>query len=133
MIRKYQNELIVLVALLVLVAGIAYRYAMHARLERVSVRAQKTEQQIRDIGVLKKVWSTKGLKNQAAKLRNAVPTASVQSFELGNQELKASFGPLSSQQLNDLTTKIASLPLRWQELTIERNGKNYTVRCRCSW
>jgi hypothetical protein len=96
-------------------------------------RAQEAEHQMRDITTLKKVWSTQGLRTKAAALRNAVPSASVQSFAMGKQELKAAFSPLNSQQLNALTTQLASLPLRWQMLEIERKGKKYTVRCRCSW
>jgi len=131
--RRYQNEWILLIAFLVFVGGVAYRYTMQSRLERTVAQASTTRQQIQDIQTLKKVWSTQGLKEKVAQLRSIVPAGNVQSFLQKKQELNAEWRSLNGQQLNTLTTRIASLPLQLQEMTIERDGENYTVRCRCTW
>ncbi len=131
--RRYQNEWILLIALLVFIGGVAYRYTMQTRLERTVAQVSKTRQQVQDIQTLKKVWSTQGLKEKVAQLRSTVPAKHVHDFLQKKQELSAEWRSLNGQQLNALTTRIASLPLRLQEMTIERDGENYTVRCRCTW
>jgi len=130
---KYRNEWILLAALALLIGGLVYRYTMQSRLEQTVTQAAQTRQQVEEIQTLKKVWSTQGLKEKVAKLRSVVPASSVRSFQQKKQELNAEWGGLSGQQLNAVTTRVASLPLRIETMTIERSGDKYTVRCRCTW
>jgi len=131
--ERYRNGAILLAALAFLAGGLFYRYTMQARLEDAAVQAERTRRQVEEIRILKKVWSTQGLKEKAARLRSVVPAANVRSFEQKKQELSAEWSGLSGQQLNTVTTRIASLPLRIASMTIERSGENYTLRCRCTW
>ncbi len=130
---KYRNEWILLAALALLIGGVIYRYTMQSRLEQATTQAAQTRQQVEEIQVLKKVWSTQGLKGKVAQLRSVVPASKVHSFQQKKQELNAEWSDLNGQQLNAVTTRIASLPLRIESMTIERSGDNYTVRCRCTW
>jgi len=130
---KYRNEWILLAALALLIGGLVYRYTMQNRLEQTVTQAAQTRQQVEEIQILKKVWSTQGLKEKVAQLRSVVSAAKVHSFEQKKQELTAEWSGLNGQQLNAVTTRIASLPLRIETMTIERSGDNYTVRCRCTW
>jgi len=133
MIRKYQNELIVLAALLFLLAGVIYQHSSHARLESSLAQAQTAARQITETKTLEKVWSSKGIRKKLSALHESFPKAKVKSFELGKKKLEATFVTLSSQELNALTGQIASLPVKIEALTVARSGNTYTVGCQCRW
>jgi len=133
MIRKYQNEWIVLGALLFALAGYLYQASNRNRLETSLTEASVASRQITETQTLKKVWSTKGLKKKVTALRSTLPSAKVQTFEVKKQKLSAHFTGLTSQELNGITSKIASLPVRLETLQIARSGNTYNVECQCRW
>jgi len=133
MMRKYQNELMVLGALLFALAGYLYQFSSQTRLKTSLAEASAASRQITETQTLKKVWSTKGLKKQVAALRSTLPSAKVQTFELEKQKLSAHFTGLTSQELNGITSQIASLPVHIETMQIARSGNTYSVECQCRW
>ena len=130
---RFRNELILLVAVLVLIAGIVYRYTRESQLDSVVLRNHQASQQIREIAILKQVWGTKGIRAKITKIREALPAARIKTFDLKKSELRAVFSGLSGAEINTVTTQIGESPLRIRSLSILRSGKTYTVRCRCTW
>ncbi len=133
MIRKYQNEWILLLALLVLLGGFLYQRGMRHKLEVSLLRSQNAARQITEAKVWQEVWSTKGLKTQVASLKETVPSGKVKTFEQVKKKLTADFVGLSGQELNELATRIATIPVRIQEFAVTRTGTKYDVRCTCTW
>ena len=133
MIRKYQNELIVLAALLFLLVGFVYQRTARIRLDVATQQAHTATQEITETTLLQQVWSSKGLKKKVEALRAVLPAAKVERFDLGKEKLDATFTSLTSQELNALSSQIASLPVRIQTFNVSRTGESYTVGCKCSW
>ncbi len=133
MIRKYQNEWILLLALLVLLGGFLYQRGMRHKLEASLLRSQNAARQITEAKVWQEVWSTKGLKTKVASLKETVPSGKVKTFEQVKKKLTADFAGLSGQELNELATRIATIPVRIQEFAVTRAGTKYDVRCTCTW
>ena len=133
MMRKYQNELIVLLALAVLLGGFLYQRSMSRKLDDSLARSKSAARQITEAKILQKVWSSKGLKKKIAALKNAVSAGKVKSFDQNKKKLVASFAGLTGQELNTLSTELASLPVHIQEFAVTRSGTQYDVRYTCTW
>ena len=133
MIRKYQNEGIVLLALLLFIGGFLYQRGMERKLDVSLERSKTTAVEIMKAKTLQKVWSAKGLKQKVAALQGRVIPSKVKTFELEKNKLNAHFFQLTGKELNTLATRIASLPVRIQEFAVTRLGTQYALRCSCTW
>ncbi len=133
MIRKYQNELIVLVAFLFLLGGFLYQKSMSSALDSSLSLSKKAAKQITETKTLQKVWASKGLKQQVAQLRDTLPPMRIKKFDQQKNKLNVHFIDLTGQELNMISTKLASLPLHIEKLTINRAGDKYEMECECSW
>jgi glutamate synthase domain-containing protein 3 len=133
MIRNYQNELIIAVAFFVLAGGFLYQRGMNRKLAASLERSKTTALQITEAKTLQKVWFTKGLKQKVSALRGLVPSSKIKAFNQKKKKLLANYNNLTAQELNTVSTKLASLPVQIQELAITRTGDKYTMRCTCSW
>jgi len=123
----------VLIGVLVLVGGMWYSWSMEQRLDTSLALSRSTAQEITETKVLQKVWGSKGISKGISALRSAVPSAKVKKFDQKKTKLDVSFADLSGQELNTLSTKIASLPLRIEEFVVTRTGTQYELRCTCAW
>lgn len=133
MIRKYQNELIVLLAFAVLLGGFLYQQGMARKLDASMERSRTAARQITEAKMLQKVWSTKGIKKKVAALHGLVPSGKIQIFDQKKKKLTAGFNGLTGEELNLLSTELASLPVQIQEFAVTRSGRQYDMRCACSW
>jgi glutamate synthase domain-containing protein 3 len=133
MIRNYQNELMIAVAFFVLAGGFLYQRGMDRKLGASLERSKTTALQITEAKTFQKVWSTKGLKQKVSALHELIPAAKIQTFNQKKKKLVANFNDLTGQELNTVSTNLASLPVQIQELAITRTGNNYSMRCTCSW
>jgi hypothetical protein len=133
MMRKYQNELIVLLAFVVLLGGFFYQRSMSRKLDASLERSRSAARQITEAKVLQKVWSSKGLKKKIMTLKSTVASDKVKTFDQNKKKLTASFAGLTGQELNTMSTKLASFPVHIQEFAVTRSGTQYDVRCTCSW
>jgi len=133
MIRKYQNELMVLIGVLLLLGGIGYQQGMIRRLDASLALSRSAAQEITETKTLQKVWGTKGIKGRIAALRRAVSPDKVKMFDQKKTKLNLHFADLTGAEINTVSTKIASLPVRIEEFAITRTGSQYEMRCTCAW
>jgi len=133
MIRKYQNELILLVALAVLLGGFLYQKGMARKLDASLERSKTAARQITETKILQKVWSTKGIKKKISNLHTMLPATKIRTFDQKKKKLSIVFKDLTGQELNRVATEIASLPVQIQEFAVTRSGRQYDMRCMCSW
>jgi len=133
MIRKYQNELMVVLGLVVLLGGFLYQRGMARKLDASLERSKTAARQITEAKTLQKVWSTKGIKKKVAALHALLPAGKIRTFDQKKKKLTAEFTALTGQELNLISTRLASLPLRIQEFAVTRSGRQYDVRCTCAW
>jgi hypothetical protein len=133
MIRKYQNELIVLVAFIFLLGGFLYQKRMSSLLDSSLNLSKTAATQITETKTLQNVWTTKGLKQKVAELQGKLLPMKTKQFEQKKGKLSANFVELTGQELNMISTKIASLPVHIEKLIINRSGDKYAMECQCSW
>ena len=133
MIRKYQNEGIVLLALLLLIGGFLYQRGMERKLDVSLERSKTAAEEITKAKTLQKVWASKGLKQKVTALQGSVVPSKVKTLNLEKNKLNAHFFELTGKELNALSTRIASLPVHIQEFAVTRMGTQYALRCSCTW
>ncbi len=133
MILKYRNELIVLAAFLFLLGGFLYQKSMSAMLENSLSTSDTASKQIKEIKILQNVWGSKGLKQKVAQLQSILTSIKVKKFDQQKNKLDAEFIELTGQELNKISTAVASIPIHIDEIAISRSGDKYGMRCRCTW
>lgn len=133
MIRKYKNEIILLSGIVMLVAGVIYQWQMSASLDRSIREISDTKREISETITLQKVWSTKGIKQKLSQLHATMPPSKIKTYAQKKSKLTIELHDLASNELNKISTKIASIPLRIKEFSVLRDGDQYTLKCRCTW
>ena len=123
----------VLIGVLLLLGGIGYQQGMIRRLDASLALSRSAAQEITETKTLQKVWGTKGIKGRIAALRRAVSPDKVKMFDQKKTKLNLHFADLTGAELNTVSTKIASLPVRIEEFAITRTGRQYEMRCTCAW
>jgi len=135
MLRRYQNEGMILLALLLLIAAIFYKSYRQSMLQTSSVEATEMVSKIEDIATMKKLWQ----KNSAvAKKLNAIktylPATKIKTFQVGKKKAHLLLEGLNGNELNNVTGKyLASVPVQIVEMSIHRDGEYYRLELQCKW
>ena len=130
--QKYQNELIVLGTFLVMLGTYIYKYNQVGGQTNASSPTQQKIDEIKEVVALQKVWDDKSLSKKVKNLETLISTSKVK-WSKKNKEVNASYKALSSQELNNLTTKILNLPVEILLLDIKKIGSTYTMEFKCKW
>jgi len=130
--KRYQNELIVAGAFLLLFS--MYLYKQHA-VSTQSGESQKmalTVQEIKEVVALKKVWADKKVSQKVDKLKSIVPASKVK-WNKKRKKLQARYKDLQPNELNKLITKVLNTPVVLEKLDIQKLGTMYSVELKCKW
>jgi len=130
--RQYQNELIVLLALCVMLGAFFYKSIKVSSGADNATSLQHSVNEFKEIVALKKVWGDKGISKKVTALEKLIPASKV-TWSKRSKKLTASFKGLSSSELNKLSNKILSLAVQIQLLDIEKTGSLYNVEFKCKW
>jgi len=130
--KRYQNELIALVAFVMMIGGYAYKHnQMTSQVQKVQ-QVQNAVGELKEVIALKKIWANKKTSKKLTALQSLIPASKVKWSKKGNK-LTASYTGLSSNELNKLTTKILNLPVQVRLLDIQKTGSTYNVEFKCKW
>ena len=135
MLRRYQNEGIILLALLLLFAAVLYRGHQHSSLQESSAKATAMVSKIEDVATMKKLWqknSTISQKLQA--IRSYLPAAKVKTLQIEKKKAHILLEGLDGNELNKVAGKyLASIPVQIIEMSIRRDGEYYRLELQCKW
>jgi len=130
--KQYQNELIVLIAFVLMLSAYLYKHNQVSSQSTNTQTTQKSIEELKEVIALQKIWKDKKIKTKVAKLKPLIPAQKVKWNIKGNK-LVASYKGLSSNEVNKLTTKILNLPVEVQLLDIKKTGSTYNVEFKCKW
>jgi hypothetical protein len=122
-----------LFSLLLLIGGWIYRANQEKALQSRQLERQKILDEIQTIQRLKKLWGTKGLSSRIDRIKNGLPATKVKRFEKKRGRLRIHVADLEGRRLNQLLRELGNLPLRFDTLTIHRQGRLYEMECTCKW
>jgi len=133
--RRYQNELMILIALLLLAGAVLFKTYQHTALEKQDAEAAKMVSQIEDIATMQKLWlKNKTIPQKLIALKHTLGKAKIKTFELKKKKAHILLENLHGSELNKIVGKqLASIPIQIEEMTIERSGETYRLELRCKW
>jgi len=135
MFRKYQNEMIVLFTVLLLLGAVVFQYISYGALQKKSTESVALISQFEDIATMKKLWGKN--KTRARVLGNIQKTLTkekVKKFKIEKSKAHIILENLTGSELNKVVGKqFASIPVQITELAIVRNGEKYRLELKCKW
>jgi len=130
--QRYQNELIVLGAFLLMLGAYMYKHNQVTAQTTQASSTQHSINELKEVIALKKIWADKNVLKKVNNLRGLVSPSKVK-WSKKKTEVDASYTALSSNELNTLTTKILNLPAEILLLDIKKTGSSYNVEFKCKW
>jgi len=130
--KRYQNELIVALTLLLLIMSLVYKNVQLSSSTENFILSRKEVSEFKELVVLKKRWLDKRTSKKLEKLKGLVPPSKL-TWQKKGKKLSASFHALNSHELNKVVTKILNIAVQIQLLEIKNNHGSYTVELKCKW
>lgn len=130
--KRYQNELSVLFAFVLLLSGYAYKHSQLSIQSEQRSGANASMAEIKEVIALKKIWSDKKTTQKIKKLRTLMPEAKV-TWRSKSKKLTASYKGLTAKELNKLVTKILNLAVVIQKFEVKKIASSYDVEFKCKW
>lgn len=135
MFRRYQNESMILLALLLLIAALLYRNYYATRLQKSSLKAIETIAKIEDVAMMKKLWEkSSSIPQKLHGIKTYLPAIKIKTLQIEKKKAHLLLEGLNGNELNRITGKfIASIPVQITEMSIRRDGLYYRLELRCKW
>ena len=130
--KRYRNELIVALSLLLLLSALGYkRMAVSSSIEN-KTDTKYAVREFQELISLKKRWADKALSKKVDKLQKLVPDSKVKWQKKG-KKLSVSYKDLTSKELNKVITTILNIAVQIELLEIKNNNSSYDVEFKCKW
>ena len=130
--KRYQNEMIVLTAFLLMALSFIYKNVQSASQQEMLSGTKKTVQELKEVIAIQKIWADKKITQNVAKLQTLVPPSKL-TWSSKTKNVTALYEGLSSRELNTVTSKIMTLPVEIKKLAIENKGTAYNLEFQCKW
>jgi len=130
--KRYQNELIALIAFLLMFSAYLYKSGQISSQEEYMFGAKRSIEEIKEVITLQKIWSDKKTTQKVSKLETLIPASKVK-WSSKNKKVVAMYTGLTAGELNTLVTKILTLPVEIKKLAIENKASSYDVEFQCKW
>ena len=131
-VKRYQNEMIVLTAFLLMALSFIYKNVQSASQQEMLSGTKKTVQELKEVIAIQKIWADKKITQNVAKLQTLVPPSKL-TWSSKTKNVTALYEGLSSRELNTVTSKIMTLPVEIKKLAIENKGTAYNLEFQCKW
>ncbi len=130
--RQYQNELIMLLVLLLMVGAFLYKSIKISSSAQNATSLTYSVNEFKEIVALKKMWGDKSISKKVINLEKLISSSKV-TWKKKSKKLTVSYKGLSSTELNKLSNKILNLAVQIQLFEIEKVGSLYNVEFKCKW
>ncbi|WP_309497198.1 hypothetical protein [Sulfurovum sp.] len=130
--KRYQNELIVLAAFLLMFSMYLYKQSAISSQSGERNKVTQTIEEVKEVVALKKVWADKKISQKVEKLKTIVPVSKVK-WSNKSRKVTALYTSLKPSELNKLGSKILNTPVIIEKLDVQKTGSNYKVEFKCRW
>lgn len=130
--KRYQNEVIVFIALLLMLSGYLYKNTQITSQSESMAKASRSIGEIKEVIALQKIWSDQRITQKVNKLQGLISEDKV-TWNSQNKKVTATYQGLTVSELNTLVTKILNVPVEIQKLNIQKMASTYNVEFKCKW
>ena len=131
--KRYQNELIVSIATLLMISAYIYKSTNIEKIESTEIELAKATSEASEIISLQKQWNDPKLNKRILKLKESISAQKVKSFVVKRKKLTASFQNLTSKEMNAIVIKLENIAVQIIKLQIKREEKEYKMEIKCKW
>lgn len=130
--QRYQNELIVFGAFLIMIMGYGYKSSQISSQAKNAVEMTHNLAELKKVVALKALWSDKRTSAKVEKFATIVPISKVK-WSNKSKKVTAFYTNLTPQELNTVVTKILNLPVEITKLTLNKINTTYSMEFKCKW
>lgn len=131
-IKRYQNELIVLLAFILMLAAYLYKNHQVTQQTQKGIEIKHSLSELKEVVALEKIWGNKKISKKVDALKNIVSASKVKWSKKGTKAT-ATYTGLNPNELNKLTTKIINTPIIITLLEIVKTESTYNMEFKCKW
>ncbi len=131
-LKRYQNELVVLLAFLLMLGAFLYKNGQISSQAEYATTTKQAVSDFKEIVALKKVWADKKTSKKVEKLKVLISDDKVK-WSKKSKKVTASYKGLTAVELNKLVTKILELAVEIQKLEVQKTALFYDVEFKCKW
>lgn len=133
-LKRFKNELIVLMALLFALYAFSYKLSAKNFVSDKKNIIQSSIREITRVSELKKLWANKKTSKQAKIFKTIVSSNKIESFKKTSEKVTVSYSNLTINELNKITKKFMNTPFQITKLKIDERGKEkYSMELTCKW
>ena len=128
-----KNILLIIVSALILAVAIIFDITAKNEYKHKVIDIKKEAHEIKEVAKLQNLWSGRGVKSKLERVIRTLPSNKKSNIEFKRTKAKLSFVNLTDRELNRILGRLASLPVRFKNLTIKRVNENFNLECLCVW
>jgi len=133
-LKRFRNELIILVAILFALFAFFYKLSAKNFVEEQKSEILSSISEISRVNELKKLWKSKSISKKADTFKTIVAKVKVKSFKKRSGKVVVSYKNLNTKELNSVTKNIMNNPFRIVKLKISELSKgSYSMELICKW
>jgi hypothetical protein len=133
-LKRFRNELIILVAILFALFAFFYKLSAKNFVEEQKSEILSSISEISRVNELKKLWKSKSISKKADTFKTIVAKIKVKSFKKRSGKVIVSYKNLNTKELNAVTKNIMNNPFRIVKLKISKLSKgSYSMELICKW
>ena len=125
-----RGSLIVIAGVLFLALSAFFSYSAKKEYIKESKRVKQEIVELKETKDLQRLWRAKGMKS---KLNKALAGFSSKDLKIERKKATLKATNLNYTQLNKMLNKLASLPLQFKDLRVDKKGDNFNLECKCVW
>lgn len=130
--KQYQNEIIVAVAVVVFTLALLFKQHALSVSEENAQRFSAQNSEVQQAVALKKLWGAKDIKKKLIGLKSSLPANKV-TWRQSGTKVDAVFSTLAPAEVNRLISKLMSLAVQIESLSVKKQDDNYEVKLQCRW
>jgi len=132
-LKKYQNEIILLTSIVLMLFAYIYKSGKIDSFEKGKIEVASSISTISQIASLKDLWGDKKLSAKVPKLKSLVNSSKVKLFSIKSKKLKAKFVDLTIKELTILLQKISNIAVEIISIDVKKNSETYNMELKCKW
>jgi hypothetical protein len=133
-IKRFRNELIILVATLFALFAFFYKLSAKNFIEEQKSQIVSSISEISRVNELKKVWKSKSISKKADTFKTIVGRNKLKSFKKYSGKVMVSYKNLNFKELNRVIKNMMNNPFRVVKLKISELSKgSYSMELICKW
>jgi hypothetical protein len=134
MLKRFRNELIILLAFIFALTAFFYKNSARDSVDMKKKEVETTITEINRVSELKKLWSSKKIAKEANGLKSIVAKKKIKLFKKTGAKVTVKYKELNVKELNEIVKKIMNRAFQISKLKIiETKKERYSMELICKW